>query len=216
MPPLLNVVVDLFHLNTVNPSDGFHQMKNAGILGVIHKATQGTDFVDPEYDERRQRALSVDLLWGAYHFGTGEDGTDQANHLLNIASPQPGQLMALDFEPNLIGATMTRAQAEAFVTHIHGVTGVFPLLYSGQSFLQDQLGGLTTGQSVLCKCPLWIARYDPALPVLPLAFSSFALWQYTDGAAGLQPHSVPGIGRCNRSKFNGDINALRAFWQKAD
>ena len=210
--PLLNVIVDLFHLNTVDPSSGFHQMKDAGILGIIHKATQGTGYVDPEYDARRQRALSVDFLWGAYHFGTGEDGAQQADHFLSVINPEPGQLMALDFEPNSTGTTMSRGQAEAFVRRIQEVTGRIPVLYSGQSFLQDQMSGLSAGDTILSQCPLWIARYSSHLPEMPPLFTEFALWQYTDGAVGLQPHSVPGVGRCDRNKFNGDINALKAFW----
>jgi GH25 family lysozyme M1 (1,4-beta-N-acetylmuramidase) len=47
---LLNVVVDLSHHNNVN---SFQAAKDSGILGIIHKATQGTNFVDPNYDERR-------------------------------------------------------------------------------------------------------------------------------------------------------------------
>lgn len=210
---LLNVIIDLFHLNAVDPSNGFHRMQEAGIRGVIHKATQGTVLVDPEFDERRQRALSVDLLWGAYHFGEGEDGIQQAEHFLSVSDPQPGQIMVLDFEPNPTGPTMTRDQAEAFVGRIQEVTERIPVLYSGQSFLQDLMADLSAEDSILSACPLWIARYGPNLPVLPPMFEDFALWQYTDGAAGLQPHSVPGVGRCDRNKFNGDADALKAFWQ---
>lgn len=136
---LLNVIVDLFHLNIIDPSSGFHQMKEAGILGILHKATQGTGFVDPEYDERYQRAHSVDLLWGAYHFGTGEDGTDQANHFLSVVNPQPGQIMVLDYEPNPTGVTMNQAQAEAFVERIREVTGRVPVLYAGRKMTLNPL-----------------------------------------------------------------------------
>ena len=40
---LLNAVIDLSHHNTVT---SFQDAKAAGILGVIHKATEGTIFVD--------------------------------------------------------------------------------------------------------------------------------------------------------------------------
>ncbi|MDQ3746468.1 MAG: glycoside hydrolase family 25 protein, partial [Acidobacteriota bacterium] len=53
---LPNVVIDLSHHNTVT---SFQQVKDAGILGVIHKATEGTSFVDPRYTERRTAALAV-------------------------------------------------------------------------------------------------------------------------------------------------------------
>lgn len=67
----VNAVVDLSHHNgTVN----LNQAQKAGILGVIHKATQGRAGVDPTYKANRAKAGKEKLLWGAYHFGTGSDG----------------------------------------------------------------------------------------------------------------------------------------------
>src|SRR5205085_1856958 len=94
---LLNAVIDLSHFNTVT---SFQQVKDAGILGVIHKATQGRNSVDPFYDERRPAALAVGLFWGAYHFGTRGDVNGQADHFLDVVNPGPTDLLALDFEPN--------------------------------------------------------------------------------------------------------------------
>jgi hypothetical protein len=45
MPPL-NVVIDISHYNR---DVDFAAAKQAGILGVIHKATQGSGGVDPTY-----------------------------------------------------------------------------------------------------------------------------------------------------------------------
>jgi len=72
------------------------------------------------------------------------------------------------------------------------------------------VGSSTT--TPLRNCWLWIARYSPALPVVPKAWQRFVLWQYTDGNAGMQPHQVPGIGRCDRDKFDGDEVTLRQLW----
>jgi lysozyme len=38
------------------------------------------------------------------------------------------------------------------------------------------------------------------------------MWQYTDGALGPKPHTVKGIGRCDRDKFNGSEAQLRKLW----
>jgi Glycosyl hydrolases family 25 len=64
---LLNSVIDLSHHNTVT---SFQQIKGNGIIGVIHKATQSTQFVDAEYADRRRDALSAGLLFGSYHFAS--------------------------------------------------------------------------------------------------------------------------------------------------
>jgi lysozyme len=74
-----NAVVDLSHWNSdVN----FKLVKEDGILGVVHKVTQGLKYVDPKYAKRRKVAENEGLLWGAYHFGVGENGKDQAEHFL--------------------------------------------------------------------------------------------------------------------------------------
>ena len=209
--PLLNAVIDLSHHNTVT---SFHEAQAAGILGVIHKATEGSTFVDASYSERRARALSIGLFWGAYHFALRGNAQAQADHFLDIADPGPTDLLMLDFEPNAREGTMRLAEAEAFVERVYAQTGRYPGLYSGQAFLQSQLGNRT--DTVLKNCCLWIARYSSQSPRIPPAFPAFTLWQYTDGSAGLQPHQVPGIGRCDRDKFNGDEAGLRRLWGRTE
>lgn len=91
----INVVVDLSHHNC-NVDLG--QAQSAGIVGVVHKATQGTSFVDPEYATNRAKAKAAGLLWGAYHFGAGADGVEQADFFLKTVQPGPQDLLVLDFE----------------------------------------------------------------------------------------------------------------------
>src|SRR5437867_4109626 len=108
----LNAVIDLSHHN--NAVD-FRRVKAAGIVGVIHKATQGVGHVDPSYAASRSGARAAGLLWGAYHFGTGGDGVEQADHFLDAVDPAPDTLLALDFEVDPQGPSMTLDQARAFV-----------------------------------------------------------------------------------------------------
>ena len=204
---MLNTVIDISHHNNVA---NFQQVKDNGILGVIHKATQGRTFVDAKYHNRRQRALDAGLLWGAYHFATKGHVEQQVDHFLETVNPADTDLLVLDFEPNGESGTMTRAEAEAFVNRVNAKVGRFPGLYSGQAFLREKLGNNTT--TVLKNCFLWIARYSSQQPQVPAAWPTFTFWQYTDGSAGPQPHQVPGIGRCDRDKFNGDEAALRRLW----
>jgi len=204
---MLNNVVDLSHHNTVT---SFQEAKLNGIVGVIHKATQGRTVVDAKYHARRARALANALLWGAYHFGVKGNVPQQVDHFLNTVNPTDSDLLVLDFEPNHESDTMTLAEAEEFVTLVNQQIGRFPGLYSGQSFLRQKLGNNTDTE--LKNCFLWLAAYSSELPPVPRAWNIFTLWQYTDGNAGQQPHQVPGIGRCDRNKFNGDINELKRLW----
>lgn len=79
-------VIDLSHHNGHNID--FAALARAGIAGVIHKATQGTAFVDPLYAANREKALVAGLLFGSYHFGTGADGGTQGDFYLQTVGPQ--------------------------------------------------------------------------------------------------------------------------------
>jgi lysozyme len=202
----VNVVVDLSHHNG---DPDFSLVKGeGGILGIIHKATQGLAYADPTYDDHRTQALDQALLWGAYHFGTGSDGVQQAEHFLDVVEPTGETLLVLDFEANGQGPSMTLEEARAFVTHVRDTTGRWPGLYSGH-YIKELLG--TAPDPVLANCWLWLSQYGPT-PIVPVNWATWTLWQYTDGGLGPEPHLVPGIGRCDRDKFNGSVAALRKLW----
>ena len=202
----LNVVVDLSHHN-VDPEFALARDTD-GIVGVIHKATQGLSYADPTFGKRRAAVQAADLLWGAYHFGTGSDGVHQAEYFLRTVQPTDATLLALDFEANPQGPSMTLEEARAFVTHVHEATGRWPGLYSGH-YLKQLLG--TASDPVLAHCWLWLSQYGPTA-VVPANWPTWTMWQYTDGGAGPEPHTIAGIGRCDRDKFNGSAASLRRLW----
>ena len=204
-----NSVVDLSHHNNVG---SFSKAVGAGVIGVIYKASQGTTYSDPTYKSSRKKATEAGLLWGAYHFGTGSDGVHQAEHFLEAAQPTAETLLVLDFEDNPAGPSMDLEEARAFVTHLHSVTGKWPGFYSGHTIKRALNGKL---DPVLANCWFWLAQYRPT-PVLPTNWETWTLWQYTDGAAGDEPHQIPGIGRCDRDKFNGTEEELRQFWTSGE
>ena len=200
-----NVIIDLSHHNG---QVDLQAAAAAGIMGVIHKATQGTSFTDPMFAANRQKAAAAGLLFGAYHFGVGADGVEQADFFLNAVQPAPGDLLVLDFEANAQGPSMDLEEARAFVTHIQASTNRWPGLYAGH-YLKDLLG--TGTDPVLTNCWLWLSQYGPTA-VVPPAWKAWTMWQYTDGAMGPQPHTVDGVGACDRDTFNGALDELKAFW----
>jgi lysozyme len=201
----LNVIVDISHHNG-NPD--LKQAAEAGIVGVIHKATQGNDYTDAMYQINKQKALDAGLLWGAYHFGTGGDGAAQADFFLNVVKPAPETLLVLDYEPNTQGPTMSLDEARAFVTRVNSRIGRYPGLYSG-SLIKQTLG--QNKDPILAQCFFWLAEYGNQA-IVPANWPTWSLWQYTDGNIGSQPHSVPGIGNCDRDMFNGSLDALKSLW----
>ncbi len=206
---MINAVIDLSHHNQVS---SFAAAADAGVIGVIHKATQGFSYKDPTFDDHRTRARQAGLLFGAYHFGTSGDPVAQAEFFLKAVN-DPSMLLVLDFEPNPQGHDMSLLEAEQFVHHVFQKTGRYPGLYSGHTIKEAlaAAGIASPEQTELSKCWLWFARYG-APPLIPKVWDHWTLWQYTDGAAGDAPHEVPGIGRCDRDKYFGTEAQLRAFW----
>jgi lysozyme len=196
----LNVVIDLSHFNTVT---SFPNIKSAGIVGIIHKATQATNWSDPTYADRKQQATAAGLWWGAYHFGTNDDGAAQAQYFLSKVNPGPNDLLALDFEENP-SSQMTIAQAEQFVTEVFNQTGRYPGFYS------DALAGKLLGNNksaVLANCWFWRAQYGGSAPIVPPTWSTWTMWQYTESGP------VNGISApCDRDTFNGTMDQLSQLW----
>ena len=201
----LNAIIDISHYQG---AVDLEPAADHGILGVIHKATQGFHYADPLYETNKARAAAAGLLWGAYHFGIGGDGVGQVDHLLDVIGTDPDTLVVLDLEANPQGPSMALEEARAFVTHVQATTGRWPGLYAGH-YLKELLG--TGSDPVLANCWLWLSQYGRT-PVVPVNWTSWTLWQYTDGGLGPPPHTVAGIGRCDRSKFNGSDTQLRRFW----
>src|SRR5260370_32542425 len=64
----LDAVIDISHNVTV--TDFTLVRRRSNILGVIHKATEGGDWVDPSIGVRRRPAAGAGLPCGGSHLGT--------------------------------------------------------------------------------------------------------------------------------------------------
>ncbi len=222
-------VIDLSHFNRVWDFAAARDV--TGVRAVIHKASEGADWVDPLYGQRREAARAAGLLWGAYHFGTAQHpGAEQARAFLAAAQPGPDTLMALDLELNEHHPdnTMDLFHAEDFVRAVLAATGRLPLVYVRPDWADGKplagwrrtLGGAIGPGSILADCDLWLADYR-GQPNLPAAWSrrGWHLWQYTgdrDGPASgpfrRAARAVAGVERCDRNLFPGEAAALAPFW----
>lgn len=202
---MINCVIDIsHHQQTVD----FNKMKADGIRAVIHKATESTGYVDPKYASRKDLALSVGLLWGAYHFMRPASVSKQVQWFLDNAHADKQTLLVLDHEDPAVPLR----DAIEFVLRVAVARNQFPVLYSG-NLIKEQHG--PERNVVLAQCPLWIARYGNEVGAVPPSWSTWTMWQYTDGVAGPTPHSVEGVGPCDRDQFNGDLAALHRLWNVA-
>jgi lysozyme len=191
-------VVDLYHGDTVL---SFRVAQAKGLLGVIHKASQGIGIIDPAYALRRQMARDAGLLWGAYHFATADDPISQVNHFLDCALPDQNTLVALDYEPN--GAsTMSIDQARAFLSTVETKLGRKAVLYSG-NLIKETLPGT---DAFFGGHRLWLAEYGPQAR-LPAAWNKYWLWQYSDSG---QVSGISGAVDCDF--YPGTTSELAAEW----
>jgi lysozyme len=208
---MINSIIDISHYNVFQ---SMTDAKQAGILGILHKATQGTGYFDPTFLNHRDQILASGLLFGAYHFGIAGDPEAQADFFLSKVGKDT--LIVLDFEGNPQGQDMSLLEAEQFVHYINQVTGRYSGLYSGHAIKEALANaGITQPQQTeLSNCWLWISQYTTGQPLVPKIWSEWTLWQYTDGAAGNPPYDVNGIGRCDRDYFNGTEQELTDFWAR--
>jgi lysozyme len=200
------LVVDLSHFDgTVD----YHALKEAGIVGVIYKATEGVSYGDSTYLSSKRRALQAGLLWGSYHFGTSDEIAAQVSNYLNYAAPTIDELMCLDYEPNG-SQTMSEEQAVEWVKAVE--TGLGRpgdvVLYSGNLIKET---ATQPNYAFWGARRLWLAQYGET-PMLPAPWKNYWLWQYTDGTVGPAPHGAGGILSCDCNSFPGTPEQLSDQW----
>src|SRR5262245_17268432 len=117
--PINRMALDLSHHNIVHDFDAIVQ---AGIVGIIHKASEGNSFVDEKYAGRRKGCAEKGMAWGAYHFGAHDDGDAQVDHCLDTADPDHETLICLDWEP-YGERQMTKAQARKWIEEVEARLG---------------------------------------------------------------------------------------------
>jgi lysozyme len=184
--------------------------KAAGFDAVIVKATQGVNITDGTFANNWAEAQNAGLLRGAYHYGEGASGIVQADFFIKTVNPDATSLVALDFERNPNGESMSIQEAIDFATHVHDQLGRWPVLYGG-SVLKQALNNQPS--PVLSLCPLWLAQYGPTA-VLPPGWTRWTLWQFSDDNYNkpVPATPVPGVSPCDRDRFAGERADLPAQW----
>ena len=203
--PINPLVVDLSHWD---PADDYDAVREAGIVAVIYKATEGQSYTDPTYVAQQKAAKAAGLRWGSYHFADGSNTNGQVQNYMSFACPDPDELFVLDWEDNPGGSKMSVAQAKDWITQVENQLGRPGecVIYGGNT-LKEMLNG----EEFFTSRRLWLCQYGSE-PVLPEGWEEYWLWQYTDGDYGPAPHAVDGIGPCDINSFDGTAEELLAEW----
>jgi len=177
------LVVDLSHYDRIS---SLLQAKKAGIVGVIHKATEGPGMVDTFYARRRDPVREHGVLFGAYHFLRPGSVAMQVAHFLSVVGDDPKALLALDHEDPKVPLE----NAVEFLQRVYADIKRWPILYSG--FLLKEQIEKHGGPPDWGPIRLWLAHYNEH-PSWPNHWKQPFLWQFTGDGEGPRPHNIPGI-----------------------
>jgi len=180
--------------------------KKLGILGVIHKCTEGTTFADKMRVQRFELALKSRLLWGLYHFIRPGKIIEQANWFVKSSQgcADKNTLYALDWED----AGVSIDDALTFLREVERLTYHQPVIYSGH-VMKEKLAGKPHDE--LSNYRLWLAQYTSGTPTLPPGWTKYWGWQFTD--RGEVPYVEPPTDM-NAASHN-TADELRADWSGA-
>lgn len=211
-------VIDISHWNAGPLKGGaidFSLVANAGIWGVICKASEGVGSSDPTYASRRPAIKAAGLLHGAYHFNTGGSVNSQVDQFFRAAQPDDTTCMVIDYEEQMNKSlgNMSIQQLVEMCHQIETKLGRKAAIYSG-NWLKERIGPLSASdRSYICSHRLWLAQYG-AHATLPAGFKEWWLWQYTGDGFGQPPHSISGVkgNGVDLNTFAGTREELIASW----
>ncbi len=104
-----------------------------GTVALLAKATEGSTYIDPSYQDFRAQAAAVGAVFGAYHWINGADPRAQAALCFRVVGKTP---VMWDVEASGATVAQTLAVTEAF--RILG--GVAHLAYLPRWWWQGHLG----------------------------------------------------------------------------
>ncbi len=176
-----------------------------GVDFAFIRVSDGTGFLDPDFDYNWEGAAGVGIVRGAYQFfRPDQGGVEQAELLLDVMGP----LGADDLPPVIdVEATEGFSPSEIadeiglWIDTVEAAIGRAPIIYTSPYFWNNSVES-----DDFADYPLWIANWEVSCPNLPDPWSDWAFWQDSDDG------SVSGIsGVVDTDYFNGSLADLLAF-----
>jgi GH25 family lysozyme M1 (1,4-beta-N-acetylmuramidase) len=195
------------------PTPDFAGIKRRNGGAAIIRVGYGLNHRDHCFARNRRAAQRHKYAFlGLYHFITPGDVAAQARAFCEwVGKLAPNEIPIVDIER---GSGDQSSRAEKWFRIVDSKLGLSPLplkkrswLYSGESFLTTQLGGVrASGRNI------WVAAYRQTEPTL-----DHILWQSTDGGDnGIHKIGWPGAGRCDTNVFHGSLKQLAAVISRDD
>lgn len=162
----------------------FDEVYAAGVRGMIHKATEGTGYVDPNRATNCSNAVKAGLLISTYFWIKPGDGRAQAEFYLSVINPTPGERVVIDYEEDGCTLTTLKDAVQALLDYDEGLQIT---VYSGH-LLKEALG--SKNDAFLAEhTDLWLAQYTSEGNITwpSGTYPQWTLWQYSETG------EVPGI-----------------------
>jgi lysozyme len=186
----------------------FPRARSAGIQFVFMKATEGKDYLDPNFRLNWQRAADAGMPRGAYHFMTWCSlASEQAAWFVANVPADPSALPpVLDLEWNNHSSCKTKPSRADALEKIHLMldvmerhTGKLPVIYTDMNFHRDILEGEYLPNT------FWL-RSTAAEPHERYKNRPWTFWQYS------QTGVVAGVrGEVDRNVFYGSQSDWLTF-----
>ena len=177
----------------------YSEVASSGIEIVYMKASEGTSFVDPYFNQNYTNAKANGLKVGFYHYLTARSNSEavaQANFFVSTISGMiPDCRLAMDFESfGSLSAEEINEIGLTFMQTVESLSGKEMVIYSDTSNASNIFGGGLTNY------PLWVAQYEVEEPTPNGNWDSWVGWQYTDAG------EISGInGYVDRDRFTDGI-----------
>lgn len=179
----------------------FRKVREAGVIAMIHKCTEGTGYSDPNRRKNCSNAIKAGIKVATYHWlKPGNNAADQMEYYLDQLDPVPGERVVIDYEEDGCTLDMLKAAVQYLKDDPRDLQVT---VYSGH-LLKGQLG--SKRDAFLAEnTDLWLAQYTSVAPSWPTGtYSHWSLWQYSESG------TMDGIENANvdLNRFNGSDEQL--------
>lgn len=179
---------------------------NAGIVPsdfVIIKATEGTNYINPTWEEQAGQVIQTNKLLGFYHFASVGNPIAEADFFISVVKDYIGKaVLVLDFEAGAINA-WGNVGARQFLNRVKEKTGINPMIYMSAEVTRQ-----FNWSTISNTNPLWVAQYASMNP------TGYQSEPWTDGkgygawsSAAIHQYSSAG----SLANWNGNLDINLAY-----
>lgn len=174
---------------------------------VIAKATEGTNYVNPDCDRVVQQCIKLGKCWGTYHYVDGSGAVAEADYYVDNIKGYLGRgILCIDWEGGSNRAWGNYAYLETLVSRVIERTGIKPIIY-----VQASAYTQTAAVAQRHDCGLWIAQYAD------MNTTGYQDQPWNEGAYSCAIRQYSSAGRLTGWNGNLDLNKFygdAAAWRK--